>query len=309
MTPLLIDGENLTIENVHEVAFERRQVSVHPAAIEKIQKSRHVVESIVNDGQTVYGISTGFGKLSDVRIGKDEIAQLQKNLVRSHACGIGDPLSLEETRALILMRANVLAKGFSGVRSVVVERLCDLLNHNVYPVIPCRGSVGASGDLAPLAHLALVLMGEGEVFGLSGRMSGRETLEAMDLPPLELQAKEGLALTNGTQATLATGVICLRRAQQLMDLADLGGAMTLEALRGTPVAFDPRIHEARPHKGQRAIAKRLMHFLRNSEIRQSHLDCARVQDAYSIRCIPQVHGPVRDCLDYVRGVVEIELNS
>src|SRR5436190_16886244 len=175
MDPLLIDGDHLRIENIHEVAFERRRVQIHPDAIEKIRRSRAVVDAIVDEGRTVYGISTGFGKLADVRIGRDELTQLQKNLIRSHACGIGDPLSQEETRALILMRANVLAKGFSGVRPSVVERLCDFLNHNVYPVIPCRGSVGASGDLAPLAHLALVLIGEGEVFGLSGKISGKET--------------------------------------------------------------------------------------------------------------------------------------
>src|SRR5262245_31178900 len=271
MQPLLIDGEHLTIDDVHQVAFERRPVVLHPDALPKIVRSRAVVETIVQEHWTVYGISTGFGKLSDARIGEDELITLQRNLIRSHAAGIGDPLSQEETRALILMRANVLAKGFSGIRPVVIERLCDLLNHHVYPVIPCRGSVGASGDLAPLAHLALVLIGEGEVFGVSGRMSGREALEALGADPLELQAKEGLALTNGTQATLATGVICLRRAQQLMDLADLAGAMTLEALKCTPAPFDERIHHARPHKGQSAVAARLLRFLKNSEIRESHL--------------------------------------
>jgi histidine ammonia-lyase len=309
MDALLIDGEHLTIEHVHEVAFERRRVAVDPDALEKIRRSRAVVDTIVEQRRTVYGISTGFGKLAAVHIGAPELTQLQKNLVRSHASGIGDPLSAEETRALILMRANVLAKGFSGVRPIVVERLCDFLNHNVHPVIPCRGSVGASGDLAPLAHLALVLIGEGEVFGVSGRLTGREALEALGVEPIELQAKEGLALTNGTQATLATGLICLHRAQQLMDLADLAGAMTLEALKCTPAPFDERIHRARPHKGQLEVADRLLRFLKNSEIRQSHLHCERVQDAYSIRCIPQVHGPVRDCLNYVRGVIEVELNS
>src|SRR5262245_61567010 len=309
MEELLIDGSSLSIENVHDVAFRRGHVRVHPDAMEAMQRSRGVVDAIVSEQRTVYGVSTGFGKLSDVHIGKNELSQLQRNLIRSHAAGTGDPLSLEETRALILMRANVLAKGFSGVRPIVVERLCDFLNHNVYPVIPCRGSVGASGDLAPLAHLALVLIGEGEVYGLSGKMSGKEALEALGLEPLELQAKEGLALTNGTQATLATGLICLYRAQQLMDLADLAGAMTLEALKGTPVAFDERIQDVRPHPGQREVAARLRRFLKNSEIRQSHLDCPRVQDAYSIRCMPQVHGPVRDCLEYVRRVIEVELNS
>ena len=309
MRPLLIDGESLTIEDVHDVAFERRPVELHADAVKKCQQSRAVIDAIVEEQRVVYGVSTGFGKLSDVRIGPDELLQLQKNLVRSHAAGVGEPLSEPEVRALMLMRANVLAKGFSGVRPVVIERLCDFLNHNVYPVIPCRGSVGASGDLAPLAHLALVLIGEGEVFGISGRMTGAEVLDGLGAKPLQLQAKEGLALTNGTQAHLAAGLICLRRAQQLMDLADLSGAMTLEALRGTPTAFDPRIHSIRPHKGQRLIAERLLRFLEDSEIRKSHLDCPRIQDAYSIRCMPQVHGPVRDCLDYVRATVEIEINS
>jgi histidine ammonia-lyase len=209
----------------------------------------------------------------------------------------------------MLLRANVLAKGLSGARPVVAERLCDLLNHHVYPAIPCRGSVGASGDLAPLAHLALVLIGEGEAFSASARITGREAFEGIGVPPLELQAKEGLALLNGTQATLATGLITWRRANQLLDMADLAGAMSLEALKGSPVAFDPRIHEARPQQGQLRVAQRLTRFLRDSDIRQSHLDCGRVQDAYSLRCMPQVHGPVRECLEYVRNVMSIELNS
>src|ERR1051326_8351405 len=250
MDPLLIDGETLTIEDVHQVAVDRRRVALHPDAAKKMRRSRSVVEAIVKEGRVVYGVSTGFGKLSDVHISAEEITQLQHNLVRSHASGIGDPFGEDEVRALMLLRATVLAKGLSGVRPVIAERLCDLLNHHFYPVIPCRGSVGASGDLAPLAHLALVLIGEGEVFGLSGKISGREALEALGAKPIELQAKEGLALTNGTQATLATGVICLRRAQQLMNLADLAGAMTLEALKCTPAPFDERIHRARPHKGQ-----------------------------------------------------------
>jgi histidine ammonia-lyase len=209
----------------------------------------------------------------------------------------------------MLLRANVLAKGLSGARPVVAERLCDLLNHHFYPVIPCRGSVGASGDLAPLAHLALVLIGEGEVFGASTRLTGREALEGIGVPPLDLQAKEGLALLNGTQATLATGLISWRRSKQLLDMADLAGAMSLEALKGSPVAFDPRIHKARPHPGQLQTAERLTRFLADSDIRESHLDCARIQDAYSLRCIPQVHGPVRECLEYVRDVAAVEVNS
>jgi len=208
MEPLLINGESLTLENVHEVAFDRRRVALRPESAKKMAKSRAVVEAIVNDDRIVYGISTGFGKLSDVHIGHDQLTVLQHNLVRSHASGVGDPLGEEEVRALILLRANVLAKGLSGARPIVAERLCELLNHHFHPVIPCRGSVGASGDLAPMAHLALVLIGEGEVFSASAKITGREALQAIGLPPLELQAKEGLALLNGTQATLATGLVC-----------------------------------------------------------------------------------------------------
>ena len=225
MDPLLIDGETLTIENVHEVAFDRRHVALHPDAAKKMTRSRAVVEAIVNENRPVYGISTGFGKLSDVHIGPEEITQLQHNLVGSHASGVGDPFSEDEVRALMLLRANVLAKGLSGARPVIAERLCDLLNHHVYPVIPCRGSVGASGDLAPLAHLALVLIGEGDVFSASTTITGREALDGIGFEALELQAKEGLALLNGTQATLAAGIICWRRAKQLLDMADLAGAM------------------------------------------------------------------------------------
>src|SRR5438552_5441655 len=284
MEPLLINGESLTLENVHEVAFDRRRVALQPESAKKMAKSRAVVEAIVNDDRIVYGISTGFGKLSDVHIGHDQLMMLQHNLVRSHASGVGDPLGEEEVRTLILLRANVLAKGLSGARPVVAERLCELLNHHVYPVIPCRGSVGASGDLAPLAHLALVLIGEGEVFSASTKITGREALEGIGVTALDLQAKEGLALLNGTQATLAAGVICWRRAKQLLDMADLAGAMSLEALKGSPVAYDPRIHRARPHRGQVEVARRLSFFLRKSEIRESHINCERIQDAYSLRC-------------------------
>jgi histidine ammonia-lyase len=309
MDPLWIDGESLTIENVNEVAMERRTVALHPDAAAKMRRSRAVIEAIVTQERVVYGVSTGFGKLSDVHIGKDQLTPLQHNLVRSHASGVGDPFSEVEVRALMLLRANVLAKGLSGARPIVAERLCDLLNHHVYPVIPCRGSVGASGDLAPLAHLALVLIGEGEVFSTSAKVTGREAFEGIGVAPLELQAKEGLALLNGTQATLATGIVSSRRAAELVDLADMAGAMSLEALKGSPVAFDPRIHQARPHQGQLQVAARLSRFLQSSEIRESHLDCGRIQDAYSLRCMPQVHGPVRECLENVRHTAAVEINS
>ena len=305
----MIDGESLSIANVLEVALTRRRVELEPGAAARMSRSRAVIEAIIEEQRVVYGVSTGFGKLSDVHIGHDQITPLQHNLVRSHAAGLGEPFSESEVRALMLLRANVLAKGLSGARPVVAERLCDLLNHRVYPLIPCRGSVGASGDLAPLAHLALVLIGEGEVFSASTTITGREALEGIGVAPLELQAKEGLALLNGTQATLASGVISWYRAKQLVDLADLAGAMSLEALKGSPVAFDARIHAARPHPGQRRVAERLLRFLQHSEIRESHIGCDRVQDAYSLRCMPQVHGPVRECLDNVRNSAAIELNS
>jgi histidine ammonia-lyase len=309
MDPLLIDGETLTIENVHEVAMERRRVALHPEAAAKMSRSRSVIDAIIREERAVYGVSTGFGKLSDVHISPDQITPLQHNLIRSHASGVGEPFSETEVRALMLLRANVLAKGLSGARPVVAERLCDLLNHHVYPAIPCRGSVGASGDLAPLAHLALVLIGEGEVFSLSTKITGREAFEGIGVPPLDLQAKEGLALLNGTQATLATGIISARRAEQLLNLADVAGAMSLEALKGSPAAFDPRIHQARAHPGQIHVAERLSRLISGSEIRESHIDCGRIQDAYSLRCMPQVHGPVRECLEHVRRTAGIELNS
>ncbi|HEX4998110.1 MAG TPA: histidine ammonia-lyase [Terriglobia bacterium] len=309
MDPLQIDGQTLTIDDVHQVAAARRRVVLAPEAAERMSRSRQVIEAIVREGRAVYGVSTGFGKLADVHIGSDQITPLQHNLVRSHAAGLGDPFTEEETRALMLLRANVLAKGLSGARPIVAERLCDLLNHDVYPVIPCRGSVGASGDLAPLAHLALVLIGEGEVVQGGARVGGRVALDAIGAPPLDLQAKEGLALLNGTQATLATGVLSWRRAKRLVDLADLAGAMSLEALKGSPVAFDARVHQARPHPGQIEVAERLSRFLGESEIRQSHMNCGRIQDAYSLRCMPQVHGPARECLEYARGVAAIEINS
>jgi len=222
---------------------------------------------------------------------------------------VGDPLAREETRGILLLRANVLARGHSGVRPLIAEYLLTLLNRNVLPVIPSRGSVGASGDLAPLAHLALVLIGEGEAFVGERRQSGRAALAKAGLKPLHLEAKEGLSLVNGTQAMLALGLLALRRCRLLVDAADVAGALSLEALKGTPVAFDPRIHRLRPYLGQVAVAANLRALLAGSEIRASHVDCPRVQDAYSLRCMPQVHGAVRDALDYVRTTLSVEMNS
>ena len=303
-----IDGNTLSLEDVRAVA-EGAPVEIAPGVIERVIASRSVVDQICESGRAVYGITTGFGKLSDVFIRHEDIEKLQVNLVRSHSCGVGEPLSIPETRALMLLRANVLAKGFSGVRPVVLETLVTMLNKSIHPIIPAKGSVGASGDLAPLAHLALAAIGEGQVEFAGERQPSRQVFERVGSSPLTLQAKEGLALLNGTQAMCAVGGLALLEAERLAVAADVIGAMTLEALRGTPAAFDPRIHAARAHDGQSAVAAHLLSLLEGSEIRESHRDCNRVQDAYALRCMPQVHGAVRDALGQVRRVISIELNS
>ncbi|MGC2401312.1 MAG: histidine ammonia-lyase [Acidobacteriaceae bacterium] len=307
---LELDGQPLSLEEIQQVATGGREAAIAPAARQRIAASRAVVERIVASQETAYGINTGFGKLSDVRIEPGDLQQLQRNLVRSHACGVGEPLEEREVRAMLLLRANVLAKGLSGARDLLTELLVGLLNRGVHPVIPARGSVGASGDLAPLAHLALVLIGEGEAFVNGARMPGSMALSSAGLVPLGLEAKEGLALLNGTQAMAGVGGLALLRAERVNRLFDLAGAMALEALRGTPVAFDERIHLARPHPGQIQAAEHLRHLLRDSEIRESHrLDDPRVQDAYCLRCMPQVHGAARGALQHVREVIEIETGS
>ena len=305
-----LNGQALTVEQIAAVAFGGEVVTISPSARPRIAASRKVVEQIVARDDVVYGVNTGFGKLSDVRVPKDELRQLQLNLVRSHACGIGQPLSEPEVRAMMLLRANVLTLGFSGIRCEVVELLCEMLNHRVHAVVPERGSVGASGDLAPLAHLALSVIGEGEVFFGGARMATAEALRSAKLSALELEAKEGLALLNGTQAMHAVGGLALLRAQRLVRVADVSGAMSLEALKGTPVAFDPRLQNARPHPGQKAAAKHLLSLMEDSEIRQSHLtDDPRVQDAYSLRCMPQVHGAVRGALGHCEEILSVESAS
>ena len=305
-----LTGQTLSLFEIGQVACGGEAIRVGSNAHEQIQASRQVIEGIVAKGAVVYGVSTGFGKLSDVHVPAAELRQLQLNLVRSHACGIGNPLSEPEVRAMILLRANVLALGLSGIRLEVIELLCELNNRGIVPVIPEKGSVGASGDLAPLAHLALTLIGEGEAFYKGERLPSGEALKKAGLEPVVLEAKEGLALLNGTQAMHAVGALCFHRATRLARVADIAGAMTLEALKGTPTAFDSRIHEARPHPGQRAVAEHLLRLLRESEIRQSHLaDDPRVQDAYSLRCMPQVHGAVRGALDHCEHVFEIESAS
>jgi histidine ammonia-lyase len=304
-----LDGESLTLPAVEQVAIDGVSVKLAPAAREKMETSRAVVERLAAGDAAVYGVNTGVGLLADVRVSASDLDQLQRNVVRSHACGTGEPLAEAEVRAMMLIRANVLAKGFSGIRPVVAERLCELLNRRVTPVVPSRGSVGASGDLAPLAHMALVLMGEGEAWYGHDRLSGGEALRRSGLDPLTLASKEGISLVNGTQAMLAIGCLELMTATRIADFADLACAMSLDALRGTPRAFDPRIHALRPHPGQQASAANLFRLLDGSEIRASHAECKRVQDAYSMRCAPQVHGAVRDVVAYARSVFEVELNS
>lgn len=307
---LELDGQKLTLEELASVASATLEVVLSSPARERMQASRQVIERVIREGRTVYGVNTGFGKLSDVHISPSELEQLQLNLVRSHSCGVGPPLSQKETRALMLLRANVLARGNSGCRIEIVETLVEMLRRGIYPVIPEKGSVGASGDLAPLAHLALSMIGEGESFYRGERRPGGEALRAAGITPVRLAAKEGLALLNGTQAMGAVGGLALYRARRVAALADLAGAMTLEALRGTPSAFDARIQKVRPHRGQAAVAAHLRNLLEESEIRRSHLtNDPRVQDAYSLRCMPQVHGAVRDAIDHAASVVEIETGS
>ena len=306
---LLLTGKNLTREDFYAVVLENRRVALDPRARRAMQRSRALVEKMIREKKVVYGVTTGFGSLSTEHIAPVQARQLQLNLVRSHACGVGEPLQDVETRALLLLRANALARGLSGVRPRVVGLLCDFMNRGVHPVVPSRGSVGASGDLAPLAHVALALLGEGEVVFRGRRISAAAALEAIGRKPLRLAAKEGLALVNGTQAMLALALLALRKAEILINTADVAGALSLDALRGSPAAFDERLLRARPHPGQLITARNLMLLNRGSTIRKSHRDCPRLQDAYSLRCMPQVHGAVRDALAYARRVFEIEMNS
>jgi len=312
MPPLLLTGRDLTIDQVIEVARGRRAVELDPEATERMRASRAVIERLVADGATVYGVTTGFGDLADVRIEPARTAELQRNLVRSHAAGVGDPLPDDVVRAMLLLRANALAIGLSGVRVEVVELLIGMLNAAVHPVVPSRGSLGASGDLAPLAHLALVVIGEGEatVDG-AGPGPGANALERARLAPVALEAKEGLALLNGTQLMAGIGSLAHHDALRLAISSDVVGAMSLEAMLGTGAAFDARLIRARPHPGQIASARHLHELLADSEIWASHRTDTehRVQDAYSLRCMPQVHGAARDALAELERVLAVELNS
>ena len=310
MRPIDLDGTSLTLEDLRRVAIEGAPCRLAPAARERVAAGRRAVEAVLATGDAVYGLNTGFGDLARVRIPPDRLASLQERLVRSHAAGIGEPLPDTAVRAMLTLRANTLARGHSGVRPELIDGLLGLLEHGVLPLVPSQGSVGASGDLAPLAHLALPLIGRGRV-----RRAGREeeaatALAAAGLAPLELAPKEGLALINGTQGMTALLALAALEARRLVRTADLVGALSTDALRGTDAAFDERLHRLRPHPGQQASAANLWRLLQGSPIRESHrVGDLRVQDPYSLRCMPQVHGAVRDLLADVERKLAIEMNA
>jgi histidine ammonia-lyase len=309
---VVLSGNDLTFSQLYDVAMRGKSVELAPAAIERMTASRAVVDRLVASGAAAYGINTGFGKLASVRISAEQVRQLQVNLVRSHACGVGAALSEVETRAILLLRANALAKGLSGVRPRVVETLCQMLNAKVHPVIPSQGSVGASGDLAPLAHLAQVVIGEGRANFRGETLPGSEAMKRAGITPVVLEAKEGLSLLNGTQGMLALLSLALHDADILVDTADVAASLSLDALRGSPGAFDARIMHARAYAGAATTARNLAALNEGSQIRESHRSAekdTRVQDAYSLRCTPQVHGAVRDFLAQAREIAAVELNS
>jgi histidine ammonia-lyase len=309
MQELVVDGNSLTLEMVRQVAVQGASIKLSEKAREKVIKCREYVDSIIAKGEIVYGLTTGFGKFSTVNIPRENIAELQLNLIRSHATSVGEPYTEIETRAIMLLRIAVLAKGHSGIRIQTLDSLIAMLNAGVHPVIPKRGSVGASGDLSPLSHLALVLIGEGEAIYKGQRISGYEAMQLAGIEPVKLEAKEGLALNNGTQVMAALGALNLLEAERLCRYADVVASMSIDALKGTPRAFDELVHNLRPHPGQVTSAANIRNLLAGSELRESHRNCGNIQDAYSLRCSPQVHGAVRDALAYVRGVLEIEINS
>ncbi|WP_458185882.1 histidine ammonia-lyase [Haladaptatus sp. NG-WS-4] len=309
MTEIRIDGESLTPEGVERVARDDATVFVPDEARERVRTARERVEEVVESGEAVYGVNTGFGELVDERIPREDIETLQENLVRSHAAGAGRELRREEVRAMMVGRVNALVKGYSGIREVVVDHLVTMLNEGVHPVVKSRGSLGASGDLAPLAHLALVLMGEGEATVAEERLDGADALETAGLDPLTLAAKEGLALINGTQLSVGLAALAVRDTERAIRAADVAGALTTEVTMGTTASADSVIADVRPHAGHAESARNVKRLTADSKIVESHRNCDRVQDAYSIRCLPQVHGAVRDAVAHLREAVETELNS
>lgn len=304
-----IDGNSLTYESFVNIVFNHEEVKLSDEAKIKIKQSRDLVEKWDKGDKPIYGINTGFGFLANKKIDKSQIEQLQLNLIRSHCVGVGEYYDEEVTRGMMLLRANVMSKGFSGIRAEVIELLLTMLNKKVYPLIPSQGSVGASGDLAPLAHLALTLIGEGEVVYNGETYKTIECFNKLNLKPIKLQSKEGLVLINGTQAMTANGMVQLYKAKNLLKCADIIATISLDALLGTNKAFDLKIAQVRPHAGQLKVAKNVNKLIEGSEILTSHKDCSKVQDAYSLRCVPQVHGAVRDVIDYIEKTLVTEINS
>jgi len=300
--------DHLSMEDFLRVIRDHEPVDLSVWARERLKKGRAAVEKILRGGEAVYGVNTGFGKFQNTRIEPDKLRELQRNLILSHAIGVGGPFPADVVRGILLLRAQSLARGRSGVREQVVQRLLDFLNRELHPIIPSQGSVGASGDLAPLAHMALVMIGEGQARYQDETLSGAEALQRAGLAPVILAAKEGLALTNGTSVMCAVGTLAVHAAEQLSQAADTAGCLSLEALHGTPLAFDARIHAARPHPRQVECAAYLRALIAGSEFTRA-FDPTNVQDAYTLRCIPQIHGAVRDAIAYARWVIEIELNA
>ncbi len=312
MASYLLDGNSLSILAVYDIAAQSARVSISPKAKRNVKASRELVDNWVRRDETVYGVTTGFGEFSNVRIGARDLEELQENLILSHSAGAGDPLPAEIVRAMMLLRINALAKGYSGVRQETLDLLVQMLNRNIVPVIPSQGSVGSSGDLVQLSHLVLAMIGRGTVWQSPGgkAISSRAALKAHHLRPLRLGAKEGLALINGTQMMCAYAALAVYEAQRLSTTADIAASISIEALRGSDTPFDDRIHRLRPHPGQIAVARNIRQLMKSSKIRESHRhDDPRVQDAYSIRCIPQVHGASRDAIAYADRVTSIEINS
>ena len=308
---IVLNGSSLTLADVAAIADGHEPIALAPDAAERVDRARAVVDRKAQGDEPVYGINTGFGALAETAVPRDALDQLQINLLRSHAAGVGEPLSTCAVRATMALRANVLAKGYSGIRRETLERLIEMLNRGVHPKVPSRGSVGASGDLAPLAHLALVLIGEGEasVSDSAAWLPGRAALRAVGIEPVHLGPKEGLALINGTQPSVAIAALALRTAERLARAADVAVALSVDALRGSIHPFESRIHAARPHRGQAVSAENLRWLLEGSDINKSHEHCGRVQDAYSLRCAPQVHGAARDALAFVATTLTIEANA
>ncbi len=311
MNEIILDGESLTFEQTVAVAYgnpNEPRVILSEKAKEQVNRAADAVQKLLNRGEIAYGITTGFGAFKDKIISREEVEKLQRNIVVSHAVGVGNPFDIPTTRAIMLIRANTLARGFSGVRHETLELLLEFLNRGIHPIIPEKGSLGASGDLAPLAHMACVLIGEGETEFQGEKLWAKDALAKADLQPIKLAAKEGLALTNGTTIMTAVGLLETHKAKRLAELADISGCLSLEALNGTTLAFDERIHALRPHPRQIKCAENLREILKGSEFTRK-FDSSNVQDAYTLRCIPQVHGACRDAVDYADWLLKLELNS